>query len=168
MNAQAVVARRPCGCVAHVLPSFRVKEDCGGLEANGMSVEVIPFEGAGLKKCGPCEHGSTQQQLAALVKKQAGEIEGYKTALADPRAVYVNMLCGTIAMLPEVENYPALLAEAVELRALIASGIPGHCHTAGDDEDGEPRMIIQTTRDALMKTAVAARDVIVIPKDTHE
>ncbi len=83
MNPKAIVATRPCGCVAHVLPSFRVKEDCAGLELNGMSVEVIPFEGAGLKKCGPCEHGSTQQQLAALVKKQAGEIKELTARLTE-------------------------------------------------------------------------------------
>lgn len=75
MNAQAVVAYRPCGCLDEIYdPEHFNWQGTDELEALGFKCELMDGDDAEAIPYVECEHGSTQQQLAALVKKQAGEI----------------------------------------------------------------------------------------------
>lgn len=81
----ALVGRRPCGCVVacDVKPFIGAKED---MESRGYLVtECTEREAESVwnNEARNCSHGSTQQQLAAIVKKQAGEIAELRSALRD-------------------------------------------------------------------------------------
>lgn len=73
----ALIGRRPCGCVERVeFPSdgpgrFTPEAD---LISDGLTVEHMEEDEAEYVPVPDCPHGSVQQQLAALVKKQAKEI----------------------------------------------------------------------------------------------
>jgi len=53
---------------------------------------------------------------------------------------------------PPDGNAPALLVLAAEVRRLRGPGLKGRCVEAGDDECGQPYLVIHTTREDLMRS----------------
>lgn len=73
----AIVARRPCGCVERAIANPPPKA-IEFLLMNGLSVvecsEAEAFSQQNAESLAKCPHGTTQQQLAALVRRQGEEI----------------------------------------------------------------------------------------------
>ena len=76
---KAIVARGPCGCVS-IFALSMTPERRQEVEAEGYTITDAP-EGHNSAKQPDCPHGSTQQQLAAIVSRQAqriAELEAFK------------------------------------------------------------------------------------------
>ena len=58
---------------------------------------------------------------------------------------------GSIQSDPPTGDGPALLTLAKEVRRLRSGSVVGRCVEAGNDDAGQPRLLIHTTREELLR-----------------
>ncbi|MGH8028488.1 MAG: hypothetical protein ACREO3_00995 [Arenimonas sp.] len=101
---------------------------------------------------------------AAAIASLRAELEYVLSSNAEFVRVEERLLARTLEAETRAEAAESALAERAKDAERVAAGVRGECIEAGNDDDGQPRILIHTTTDALRAgPALVYRNVIVLP-----